>query len=54
MNEEIQEARVINRLIKSNSWASKLKLRYWFGIEDDNDPRDGANSGEPPYGQTFQ
>ena len=40
------ENKIINALKKSNTWAAKCKLEYFFGISSDNDPRNGADSGE--------
>ena len=44
---------IIRHLMKRNTWADKCKLEYWFGIDADNDPRNGADSGEPPEGEDF-
>jgi len=50
MNNELT---VLNRLKRNPTWANKMKLRFLFNVEADNDPAEGSNSGEPPYGEDF-
>lgn len=51
---EIQQAnRVLSRLMKKNTWGAKMKLRYLFNVDCDNDPAEGSNN-EPPHNCTFE
>lgn len=54
-----QNERTLSKLLRDltekakTSWGAKCKLEYMFGMASDNDARNGENSGEPPYNQSF-
>jgi len=45
--------KIIKALIKQapKNWGAKTKLESFWGECSDNDPREGMNSGEAPYGE---